>query len=105
MLFYQYQQVLNNGNSDNDDELDPTIENLVEQMVDHDDHEELTELQEAANRDQQKDSTYDLLNNIDLESEIILPMHLRFGPTLYIKAVAPSYKINPCFLIDAPLTH
>ncbi|XP_046643196.1 uncharacterized protein LOC124328468 [Daphnia pulicaria] len=80
MLFYQYQQVLNNGNSDNDDELDPTIENLVEQMVDHDDHEELTELQEAANRDQQKDSTYDLLNNIDLESEIILPMHLRCAP-------------------------
>jgi hypothetical protein len=76
MLFYQYQQVLNNGNSDNDDELDPTIENLVEQMVDHDDHEELTELQEAANRDQQKDSTYVLLNNIDLESEIILPMHI-----------------------------
>ena len=29
-------------------------------------------------------ATYDLLNNIDLESEIILPMHLRSGPTFYI---------------------
>ena len=84
LIFFQYQQVLSNENSDNDDEFDPTIEKLVEQMVDNEDPEELSELQEAANRGQQNESTYDLLNNIDLESEIILPMHLRSGPTFYI---------------------
>nr|CAH0111996.1 unnamed protein product [Daphnia galeata] len=46
-------------------------------MVDNEDPKELSELQEAANRGQQNESTHDLLNNIDLESEIILPMHLR----------------------------
>jgi hypothetical protein len=62
----------------------------------------LTELQEADNRDQQKDSTYDLLNNINLVSEIILPMQLRSVPTFYIQAL--SSKINPRFIIDAPHT-
>ncbi len=53
-------------------------------MVDNEDPEELTELQETANRDQQKDSTYDLWKNIDLESEIILPMHLSGLAQLFI---------------------
>ena len=49
LIFFQYQQVLTNENSDNDDEFDPSIEKLVEQMVDNEDPKELSELQEAAN--------------------------------------------------------